>query len=137
MTFIVGMIILGGLKKIVNYCSALSPVVIFVYMLTGIVILLSDPARTIDALGQVFTYAFLPSSNGGGIAGYTVLQAMQFGVSRGIFSHMSGMGISTFLQGANKEAPAMGAFMSVIIPFVDTVLICSITGLVIISISNW
>jgi AGCS family alanine or glycine:cation symporter len=79
----------------------------------------------------------MPYSIAGGVAGYTVLQAMQFGVSRGIFSHMSGMGTSAFLQAANKDAPAKGAFMSAMTPFVDTIIICSITGLVILSVPNW
>jgi len=137
MTLCVGMVILGGLKKIVNCCSAIAPAVIAIYVVTGLLVLLFHPAQTIKALGQVFSCAFMPYSIAGGVAGYAVLQAMQFGISRGVFSHMSGMGTSTFLQGANKEAPAMGAFMSAITPVVDTVIICSITGLVILSTSNW
>jgi len=137
MTLCIGMVILGGLKKIVDYCSAIAPVVITIYVVTGLVVLLLQPLHALSALGQVFAYAFMPTAIGGGIAGYTVLQAMQFGVSRGVFSHMSGMGTSTFLQAANKETPAMGAFMAAITPFVDTIIICSITGLVILATPYW
>jgi len=137
MTLCVGLVILGGLKKIVNYCSTIAPVAIVVYVLAGLLVLVSHPGQAINALGQVFSCAFMPSSVVGGVAGYTVLQAMQFGVSRGIFSHMSGMGTSAFLQAANKDTPAKGAFMSAMAPFVDTVIICSITGLVILSVPNW
>ncbi|MBW8035971.1 MAG: sodium:alanine symporter family protein [Planctomycetes bacterium] len=137
MTICVGGVILGGLKKIVNYCSVIAPVAIVVYVATGLLVLLINPAQAINALGQVFSSAFMPSSVAGGVAGYTVLQAMQFGVSRGIFSHMSGMGSSAFFQAANEDTPAKGAFMSAMAPFVDTVIICSITGLVILSVPNW
>nr|MBF0220788.1 sodium:alanine symporter family protein [Desulfobulbaceae bacterium] len=137
LTLCVGLVILGGLKKIVNYSSFFAPFMITIYVVAGLLILLSHPLQTIQNIGQVFYYAFQPYSFAGGIVGYTVFQAMQFGVSRGVFSHMSGMGTSTFLQGANKDSPAMGAFMSALTPFVDTVIICSVTGLVILSTSFW
>lgn len=137
MTTCVGMVILGGVKTIVNYCSAIAPAAIGIYTITGVIILLSHPLKAINALGQVFSCAFTPYSIAGGVAGYAVLQTMQFGVSRGVFSHMSGMGTSAFLQAANEDVPAKGAFMSAMTPFVDTIIICSITGLVILSGPNW
>ncbi len=136
-TLCVGAVILGGLKKIVTYCSAIAPTAIAVYVAAGLLVLLLHPAQALHALGQVFTCAFTPYSVVGGITGYSVLQAMQFGVSRGVFSHMSGMGAGTFLQAANEDAPARGAFMSAMTPFVDTIIICSITGLVILSTADW
>jgi AGCS family alanine or glycine:cation symporter len=136
-TLCVGIVILGGLQKIVDYCSAIAPVVILLYVLTGLMVLLFNPVQAINGLGNVFASAFMPYSIVGGVTGYTVLQSMQFGISRGIFSHMSGMGTSAFLQGANKENPSAGAFMSAITPFVDTIIICSVTGLVILSGSDW
>ena len=137
LTIFVGLVILGGLKKIVNYSSIFAPFMITIYVGAGLLILLMHPLQTLNTIGQVFYYAFRPYAFAGGIVGYTVFQAMQFGVSRGVFSHMSGMGTSTFLQGANKEKPAMGAFMSALTPFVDTVIICSVTGLVILSAPLW
>lgn len=133
----VGSVILGGLKKIVDYSSALAPVVIAIYVIGGMLILLTRPLQTLAIIGQVFYYAFSPFSFAGGIVGYTVLQSLQFGVSRGIFSHMSGMGVGTFLQAANKETPAAGAFMAAITPFVDTIIVCTISGLVILSGPFW
>lgn len=137
MVLAVGVIILGGMNKIVDYCSALAPFIIILYVVTGLLLLLFHPVRAIIAFGQVLACAFLPSSVIGGVAGYTILQAMQFGVSRGVFSHMSGMGSGTFLQAANKDTPAVGAFMSAITPFVDTVIVCSVTGLVILCTPIW
>jgi AGCS family alanine or glycine:cation symporter len=136
-TFFVGIVIMGGLKKIVDYISAIAPGMILLYVIAGLFILLSHPLQTLGNLGQVFYYAFTPHSVVGGVAGVAVLRSMQFGVCRGIFSHMSGEGGAPFLQGANKEPPAVGAFMSAVTPFVDTVIICTITGLVILSTSYW
>ena len=137
LTLCVGLVILGGLKKIVNYSSAIAPVVIAIYTISGLLILLFRPLASLSALGQVFHCAFNSGSIVGGIAGYSVFQALQFGVSRGVFSHMSGMGTSTFFQAANKETPATGAFMAAITPFVDTIIICTISGLVILSSPYW
>jgi len=137
LTFFVSLVILGGVRKIVDFSSVVTPWIMGFYVLAGLFILLSHPLVTIENLRQVFYYAFTPYAITGGVAGYAVFQAMQFGVSRGIFSHMSGLGTSTFFQGANEEPPEIGAFMSTITPFVDTVIICSITGLVILSAPHW
>jgi AGCS family alanine or glycine:cation symporter len=137
LTLCVGIVVLGGLKKIVDYSSVIAPLVNALYVASGMLVLLFHPLQTLDALSQVFVYAFKPYSIAGGIAGYTILQGMQFGVSRGVFSHMSGMGVGTFLQAANKDTPAAGAFMAAITPFVDTIIICTISGLVILSGPYW
>ena len=137
LTFSIGIVILGGLKKIVNFSSVIAPIVIALYVVSGLFVLFVHPMESLNALGMVFSYAFRPYSVIGGIAGYTVFQSLQFGVSRGVFSHMSGMGMSPFLQAANKEAPAIGAFMAAITPFVDTIIICTISGLVILIGPYW
>ncbi len=137
LTFFVALVILGGVRKIVDFTSVVTPWIMVFYVLSGLFILCSHPLVTLESLRKVFYYAFTPYAMTGGVAGYAVFQAMQFGVSRGIFSHMSGLGTSTFFQGANEDPPEMGAFMSTITPFVDTVIICSITGLVILSAPYW
>jgi len=136
-TFFVALAVLGGLKRIVDVTSALTPWIILLFIVIGLIILLSDPLRTLSAIFRVFRYSITPCSIAGGISGYAVLQAMQFGVSRGVFSHMSGLGTSTFLQGANEDPPAIGAFMAAVVPFIDTIVICTISGLVILSTPLW
>lgn len=137
LSLLVGLVIIGGLKRIVDFGSAIAPWMVLVYVGTGCLLLFSDPLRTAKAVGLVFSGVVSPASAAGGIAGYTVLQAMQFGVSRGVFSHMSGIGESPFLQAANVDHPSRGAMMAAVTPFVDTIIICSITGLVIVSGSLW
>lgn len=137
LTSLVAVVVLGGLKHIVGFSSAIAPWMILLYVAAGLIIILTHPLLALKNLGQVFCYAFTPCSLGGGLAGIAVMRSMQFGVSRGIFSHMSGEGVAPFFQGANEERPAIGALMSAITPFVDTIIVCTITGLVILATSNW
>lgn len=137
LTCFVAAVILGGLRRVVDSLSSIAPWLILLYVVAGLLILLVHPLRTLASLGEVFYYAFRPYSIVGGVAGFAVMQSMQFGVSRGVFSHMSGEGVGPFLQAANKDNPAIGGFMAAVTPFVDTVVICSITGLVILSSSLW
>ena len=85
----------------------------------------------------MFTYAFEPYSIIGGVTGYAVLEALQYGISRGIFSHGSGIGITPFWQGANRDHPSRSAFMAAAIPVVDTLVICTTTGLVVLTAGKW
>jgi len=133
----VGFVILGGMKRIVDVSAAIAPFMLAAYLLAGGFILLSDPHKTMNVTWSVFRYAFTPYAFGGGVTGYAVLQAVQFGVSRGVFSHASGIGVAPFFQGANKDHPAVGAFMAGFTPFVDTLIVCTVTGLVILSDSHW
>ncbi|MBF0439071.1 MAG: sodium:alanine symporter family protein [Magnetococcales bacterium] len=133
----VGWVVIGGIKRVVEICNTLAPWMILGYIILGLLILLADPMRTLDALLMVFQYAFTPYSIGGGVVGYAVLTAVQFGVSRGVFSHNSGMGVAPFLQASNSDHPSRGAFMAALIPMVDTLLVCTITGLVVISVGKW
>ncbi len=99
--------------------------------------ILGNPGEAAAALGDVFFHAFQPLSVAGGVAGYTILEAMQFGISRGVFSHGSGIGIAPFWQGANRDHPAHGAYMAAAVPVVDTLVVCTTTGLVILIGGFW
>jgi len=133
----VSLVIVGGMKRIVEVSAAIAPWMVLAYLAAGGYILLSDPLHTLKSLGSVFYYAFSPYAAMGGVAGFTIMQAMQFGVSRGVFSHASGIGVAPFLQGANRDHPARGAYMAAFTPVVDTLLICTVTGLVILSQDQW
>jgi AGCS family alanine or glycine:cation symporter len=133
----VALVILGGAKRIVNYSVQVSPIMLALYLGTGLLILLSHPAKTAQAIGQVFEFAFSPYSALGGLAGYTVMQSIQYGMSRGIFSHGSGLGIAPFLQAANQGDSRQSALLAALVPVVDSLLICSITGLVVLSSGLW
>ncbi|MBF0444661.1 MAG: sodium:alanine symporter family protein [Magnetococcales bacterium] len=133
----VSIVVVGGIKSIVNFSVASAPFMVLAYVLAGLVILISNPEGTLRAVGLVFGHAFSPYSIGGGVAGYTIMQSIQFGVSRGVFSHFSGLGIAPFLHGANNDHPAQGAYLAALVPLVDTLIVCSITGLVILTVGDW
>ncbi|MDQ6991950.1 MAG: amino acid carrier protein [Mariprofundus sp.] len=133
----VGAVIIGGMKGILTFSSKIAPWMIVAYLLAGWGILASDPVSTLKALGSVFYYAFTPYAVAGGVAGYAILETMQYGISRGVFSHGSGVGFATFWQGANDGSPAQSAFLAAAVPLVDTILVCTTTGLVVLLGDMW
>ncbi|MBF0275423.1 MAG: sodium:alanine symporter family protein, partial [Nitrospinae bacterium] len=133
----VALVILGGLQSIVSYSTKIAPWMMLIYVGAGLILLFSQPLQAMQALWSVFYYAFNPWSAAGGVAGYTIMQTIQFGISRGIFSHGSGIGIAPFLQSANRDHPATGAYMAALVPFFDTIVICTITALVILTGNHW
>jgi AGCS family alanine or glycine:cation symporter len=133
----VALVILGGVGSIVKWSVQVSPLMLMLYLGTGLLILFTDPARTWHSLGQVFQYAFSPYSMAGGLVGYSLMQAIQFGVSRGIFSHGSGLGIAPFLQAANEGDRRRNALLAAFVPVVDSLLVCTVTGLVVLSSGLW
>ena len=133
----VAFVVVGGLRSIVDFSVLIAPWMILAYVIGGLLVLLSHPLDSLDAIRWVLQSAFHPYSIGGGIIGYSMMQAMQFGVSRGVFSHFSGLGIAPFFHGANNDHPARGAFLAALVPLVDGLVVCSITGLVILSMGDW
>ncbi|MBF0590355.1 MAG: sodium:alanine symporter family protein [Magnetococcales bacterium] len=133
----VAIVVVGGIRSIVEFSVAFAPWMIIIYVIASLTILFLDLHATFDALVMVFRYAWSPYSFAGGVAGFTVMQAIQFGVSRGVFSHFSGMGVAPFLQSANTDHPAKGAYMAALAPLVDGLLVCTMTGLVILSKGHW
>ncbi len=137
MAGLVAFVIMGGMRKIVDYSVTITPWMMLLYVGASLFILLSDPTRTMSILDLVVDHAFTPYSAAGGVIGYGVLQSLQFGVSRGIFSHASGIGVAPFLHASNHYSDRDNAFLAAFVPMVDTLIICSMTGLVVLSIGNW
>ncbi|MBF0371389.1 MAG: sodium:alanine symporter family protein [Magnetococcales bacterium] len=133
----VATVVVGGIRSIVDFSVASAPWMVLAYVVGGIIVLGSHPLDTFDAIRWVVQSAFQPYAMTGGAVGFTVMQAMQFGVSRGVFSHFAGMGVAPFLHGANEDHPAKGAYMAAMVPLVDGLIVCTVTGLVILSLGNW
>ena len=137
MASLVAIVILGGLQRIVQMSVQLMPWMLLLYVGAALLILLSNPAESGRQLLNVFDSALNPWSAAGGVAGYTVLQAMQFGVSRGVFSHGSGLGFAPFLHASNDEGARRNMLYAALVPAVDTLIICTITGLVVLTGGYW
>ena len=137
MALLVATVILSGLQRIVQMSIRIMPWIVLLYLSAALLILISHPAETMNQLLYVFESAFSPAPIAGGIAGYTILQAMQFGVSRGVFSHGSGLGFAPFLHAANRESARKNILYAALVPAIDTLVICTITGLVVLSGGYW
>ncbi|MBF0239917.1 MAG: sodium:alanine symporter family protein [SAR324 cluster bacterium] len=137
MSALVAFVILGGMQRIVDFSVTVAPWMVLIYFIGGMVILLSNPSATVQVIGLVFKHAFTPYSATGGLIGYGVLQSIQFGTSRGIFSHASGIGVAPFLHATNNASKKDNAYLAAFVPVVDTLIVCSVTGLVILTVGNW
>ncbi|HPB83597.1 MAG TPA: sodium:alanine symporter family protein [Spirochaetota bacterium] len=139
--FIMGitfLVIMGGIKSIARATSLIVPVMIFIYMTGAIVILILYYREIPGAFGMIFEYAFTPASAAGGFLGATVQHAIRMGVARGIFSNESGLGSSPIAAAAAKtDEPVRQALVSMTQTFIDTIIICTMTGLVLIVTGVW
>ena len=129
-----GAVILGGIKSIARVCSILVPFMACFYVLGCLYILYVNAAYLWPALQLVCESAFEPQAAGGGFVGSTLIMTARYGIARGLFSNESGMGSAPIVAAAAQTRnPVRQALVSSSATFWDTVVICAITGLVIVS----
>ena len=127
-------VVLGGVKSIARVCSMLVPLMAALYVLGCLYILIVNAAYVWPALCLIVKAAFSPEAAGGGFIGSTVMMAARFGIARGLFSNESGMGSAPIVAAAAQTRnPVRQALVSSSGTFWDTVVICALTGLVIVS----
>jgi len=135
---LVGVVIIGGVKRIGNVASFLVPVMSVLYVGSALVILFMNSSAVPDAFAMIFEYAFNPTAATGGFAGATVWATMTWGLKRGLFSNEAGLGSSPMLHATAKEKyPPREGFVAMMEPFIDTIIICTMTALVIIVSGVW
>ena len=131
-------VILGGVKKIGNVSAVMVPVMAVVYVSGCLVILARFAGELPGALALVFSDAFTGTAATGGFLGATVMLAIQKGVSRGVFSNESGLGSAPIAAAAAKtNEPCEQALVSMTGTFIDTIIVCTMTGLVLIVTGAW
>ena len=131
---LIGLVVLGGIKSIARVCTALVPFMAFFYVIGCIVILFMNGQFVWPALKLICISAFTPEAAGGGFVGSTVMLAARYGIARGLFSNESGMGSAPIVaSAAQTRNPVRQALVSSSGTFWDTVVICALTGLVIVS----
>ena len=129
-----GSVVLGGVKSIARVCGLLVPFMALFYVLGCLYILCVNASYVWPALKLIIESAFSPQAAGGGFAGTTVMMAARYGIARGLFSNESGMGSAPIVAAAAQTRnPVRQALVSSSGTFWDTVVICAITGLVIVS----
>ena len=127
-------VILGGVKSISRVCSMLVPFMAIFYVIGCIYILCVNSQYLVPALKMIVESAFNPEAAGGGFAGATIMMAARFGIARGLFSNESGLGSAPIVAAAAQTRnPVRQALVSSSGTFWDTVVICALTGLVIVS----
>lgn len=135
---LVGLVILGGIKRIGAVAAALVPFMCVAYIIAGIVVLVVHAAEIPAAFDLIFTHAFSPIAATGGFAGAAVMAAIRFGVARGIFSNEAGLGTAGIAQAAGTtQSSVRSGLIGMMGTFIDTIIICSITGLAIICSGVW
>jgi len=131
-------VILGGIKWIGRVASAIVPVMILFYLAASLWVMVVYVDMIPHALGLIFTHAFTPTAASGGFAGASIWMAVRMGVARGIFSNESGLGSSPIAAAAAKtREPVAQALVSMTQTFIDTLVVCSMTALVIICSGQW
>lgn len=133
-TILASAVIIGGVKSISKVCEMLVPLMAVLYILGCVAILVINSDFVVPAIKLIIQSAFTPSAAGGGLAGAAIMKAARYGIARGLFSNESGLGSAPIVAAAAKTSnPVRQALVSSTGTFWDTVVICAITGIVIVS----
>ena len=135
---LVALVLIGGIKRIADVAGALVPLMALSYVAGGLLVLAMYASEIPAALSLIFTHAFTPIAATGGFAGAAVWAAIRFGVARGIFSNEAGLGSAPIAHAAAAtDSPVRQGTIAMLGTFIDTLIICSMTGLVIIVTGSW
>lgn len=135
---LVAAVILGGITRIGKVTSILAPFMAAIYVLGALTILALNAADVIPALGLIFREAFQPTAGVAGTGVGAFLVTMMWGVRRGLFSNEAGQGSAPIAHAAAKtDEPVSEGVVALLEPFIDTLVICTMTGLVIITTGVW
>jgi AGCS family alanine or glycine:cation symporter len=125
------LILIGGIKRLGETAALIVPFMSLLYAAGGIGVLIAFSENIVPTLHMIFHDAFTGSAAAGGFAGSTIAMALQYGVARGIFSNEAGLGSAPMAHSAAKADAVHQGTVSILEPFIDTIIVCSITGLAI------
>lgn len=138
LSIFVGIAVFGGLKSISKVSTAVVPFMAIVYILGTLTVILFNIEKIPATLALIFTSAFSPATAVGGFAGASIRMAIQNGVARGVFSNESGLGSAPIAAAAAKtNEPVEQGLISMTGTFIDTLIICTLTGLTILVTGVW
>jgi alanine or glycine:cation symporter, AGCS family len=138
LTVLTGMVLLGGIKRIGAVAEKLVPTMCIAYIIVALIVLVLYAGQIPAALGLILQHAFSPVAATGGFAGATIMLAMRYGVARGIFSNEAGLGTAGIAQAAGQsKSAAQSGLIGMMGTFIDTIIVCTMTGLVIIVTGVW
>jgi len=132
------LVIVGGIKRIATIASKLVPIMGVIYITGSFIVIFDNYQNIIPSFHQIFSQVFTGSSAVGGFLGASFALALQKGVARGAFSNEAGQGSSPIAHASSKtEDPVEEGIVSILEPFIDTLVVCTITALVILSSGAW
>ena len=135
---LVAVVLLGGIKSIAAWASKLVPIMAVLYVALGMLVLFFNVAEIPSALTLIVKSALTGTAATGGFAGAALIATIQFGVARGVFSNEAGLGSAPIAHAAAKtDNPVRQGSIAMLGTFIDTIIICSITGLAIITTGVW
>ncbi|MGM0602135.1 MAG: alanine/glycine:cation symporter family protein [Bacillota bacterium] len=133
-----GLVIIGGFKRIGQFCEKLVPFMALIYAIGAVIILIINFREVPNAVGLIIKHAFAPAPAVGGFAGATIAMTLQKGMARGMFSNEAGMGSAPMVHATAKtDHPLRQGLWGAFEVFVDTIVLCTLTGLVIMSTGVW
>ena len=134
----VGVVIVGGIKRIGQVTARLMPIMAIIYVLGALIILTLNAGSIIPAFGTIFSSAFTPEAGLFGVGSGLFLTTLVWGIKRGLFSNEAGQGSAPIAHGAAKtEEPVREGVVALLEPFIDTIVVVTMTGLVIVSTGVW
>ena len=138
MSILVGIVLLGGIKRIAEVAGKLVPLMAIIYLLATLSILILNAAEVPAAVFLIVDTAFNGAAATGGFVGATIMLALQSGVARGVFSNESGLGSAPIAHAAAEtNSPVRQGSIAMLGTFIDTLIICTMTGLVLVVTGVW
>ncbi len=135
---LVGLVIIGGIRRIAHVAEYLVPFMAISYLIFGLIIMAIYADGIPTAIALILKHAFTPAAAEGGFAGAAVWAALRFGVARGIFSNEAGLGSAPIAHAAaTTKDPVRQGTIAMLGTFIDTIIVCSVTGLAIILTGAW
>ena len=138
LAIILGLIIVGGIKRIASFASAVVPFMGTVYVIGALTVIVTNYDQILPSLGSIFSYVFSGTAAVGGFLGASFALAFTKGVGRGLFSNEAGQGSAPIAHASAKgDSPVSEGLVSLLEPFIDTLVICTLTALVILASGVW
>jgi AGCS family alanine or glycine:cation symporter len=135
---LVGIVIIGGIKRIGSVTARLTPLMAIIYVFGALVILLMNYDQVLPSLGIIISSAMNPEAGAFGVGSGAIITTMVWGIKRGLFSNEAGQGSAPIAHAAARtDEPVREGVVALLEPFIDTLLICTMTGLVIIITGVW
>ncbi|QTM98570.1 amino acid carrier protein [Sediminibacillus dalangtanensis] len=137
-TIFIALIVFGGIKRIGKVTDKLVPFMVISYLLAALAVILAHVDQLPHVFGLIFAHAFTPISAAGGFAGAGIAQALRWGIARGLYSNEAGVGTAPIAHAAAQtDHPSKQAIWGIVSVFVDTIVICSVSGIAVLVTGAW